>query len=207
MENTDENYKYDSTNAQCSNAYLWEPVARIVSREAFAGKRVIDVGCGNGVNAWYLSKMGYEVTAIDPSRSGIEIASGKYPGITFARASAYDDLAASFGRFSLAISLEVIEHCFWPRRFLNTIYSLLDPGGLTIISTPYHGYAKNLLIAVSGKFDFHFNPLWDGGHIKFWSANTLRKLFRETGFKSVEFERVGRIFPWLAKSIIAIGRK
>ena len=54
--------------------------------------------------------------------------------------------------------------------------------------------------------DKHFTALWDNGHIKFWSIDTLGELLREAGFVDVRFERVGRIPP-LAKSMIAIARK
>ena len=80
------------------------------------------------------------------------------------------------------------------------------PGGVAIISTPYHGYLKNLALAVSGRLDRHFTALWDHGHIKFWSIETLSKLLREAGFNRLEFRRVGRIPP-LAKSMIAIARR
>ena len=69
-----------------------------------------------------------------------------------------------------------------------------------------HGYFKNLAIAIAGKWDAHHSPLWDHGHIKFWSVRTLDKLLREAGFKLIEFRRVGR-FPALAKSMIAIAYK
>jgi 2-polyprenyl-6-hydroxyphenyl methylase/3-demethylubiquinone-9 3-methyltransferase len=75
-----------------------------------------------------------------------------------------------------------------------------------VLSTPYHGYLKNLALAVSGKMDAHFTALWDHGHIKFWSRATLATLLREAGFSRVEFLRVGRIPP-LAKSMIAVARK
>ena len=85
-------------------------------------------------------------------------------------------------------------------------FSLLEPGGTAIISTPYHGYIKNLVMALSGKMDAHFTALWDNGHIKFWSYKTLSALLAEAGFVDIRFERVGRIPP-LAKSMIAIARK
>ncbi len=79
-------------------------------------------------------------------------------------------------------------------------------GGVAIISTPYHGYWKNLALAVTGKMDYHFTPLWTHGHIKFWSRDTLGRLLREAGFENISFRRVGRIHP-LAKSMIAIAEK
>lgn len=75
-----------------------------------------------------------------------------------------------------------------------------------MISTPYHGYWKNLALALAGKMDDHFTALWDHGHIKFWSVRTLDALLEEAGFVDVCFERVGRV-PALAKSMVAVARK
>jgi 2-polyprenyl-6-hydroxyphenyl methylase/3-demethylubiquinone-9 3-methyltransferase len=104
------------------------------------------------------------------------------------------------------VSLEVVEHLFDPPSFAKTLFDLVEPGGLAIVSTPYHGYWKNLAISLTGKFDSHFTALRIGGHIKFWSIHTLRTLLIEAGFTEIEFLRVGRI-PVLAKSMIAIARK
>ncbi len=60
-------------------------------------------------------------------------------------------------------------------------------------------------MALSGKLDKHFTALWDHGHIKFWSMNTLTILLEEAGFRDIRFERVGRIPP-LAKAMIAVAR-
>ena len=75
-----------------------------------------------------------------------------------------------------------------------------------IISTPYHGYLKNLALAVTGKLDAHFTALWDYGHIKFWSVRTLSALLREVGLTVEKVFRVGRL-PVLAKSMIAVARR
>ena len=81
-----------------------------------------------------------------------------------------------------------------------------DSGDYTIISTPYHGYLKNLAIALAGNFDFHVKLLWDYGHIKFISIKTLTELLRKTGYVEVTFLRLGRILC-LAKSMLAVARK
>ena len=79
-------------------------------------------------------------------------------------------------------------------------------GGVAIVSTPYHGYLKNLALALMGKMDAHFTVLWDHGHIKFWSIPTLTTLLTEVGFCNIRFHRVGRI-PTFAKSMIAVANK
>jgi 2-polyprenyl-3-methyl-5-hydroxy-6-metoxy-1,4-benzoquinol methylase len=168
--------------------------------------RAFDLGCGNGATAHMLSSLGFVVTGVDPSQSGIELARKAYPTCRFEIGSAYDDLAVGYGTFPLVVSLEVIEHCYDPRRFAHTLFDLVEPGGTAIVSTPYHGYLKNLALAISGNLDTHFTVLWDGGHIKFFSIQTLRQLLSEVGFEDIRFIRVGRIPP-LAKSMIAVARK
>lgn len=93
-----------------------------------------------------------------------------------------------------------------PRRYAATLFALVQPGGTAIVSAPYHGYWKNLALAITGRMGAHFTALWDHGHIKFWSIRTLSELLHEAGFADIRFERVGRV-PALAKSMIAIARR
>ena len=153
-----------------------------------------------------LTELGWDVTGVDPSAEGIAQARAHYPGLKLYEGSAYDDLAARYGRFPVVTSLEVVEHVYAPRQYAATLFDLLEPGGTAIISTPYHGYWKNLVMALSGKLDNHFTALWDHGHIKFWSIRTLTALLTEAGLVDLRCERVGRV-PALAKSMIAVARR
>ncbi len=102
--------------------------------------------------------------------------------------------------------MEVLEHLYSPVKYLKNIYNWLDNPGYLILTTPYHGYFKNLLIVLFNKFDKHFDPLWEGGHIRFFSTKTLHKILRETGFYPIRFYGSGR-FPFLWKSIIVVAEK
>jgi 2-polyprenyl-6-hydroxyphenyl methylase/3-demethylubiquinone-9 3-methyltransferase len=199
-------YEFKSAEPTWASQYLWAPMLETVRARLPNGGRIFEVGCGNGAAARMLADLGYEVTGIDPSEGGIALAKRESPKARLEVGSAYDDLAAAYGRFPVVISLEVVEHCFWPRQFARSVFDLLEPGGTAIISTPYHGYIKNLMLALFDKFDSHWGPLWDGGHIKFWSERTLGALLAETGFTDVRFVRAGRFGP-IAKSMIAIARK
>jgi 2-polyprenyl-3-methyl-5-hydroxy-6-metoxy-1,4-benzoquinol methylase len=191
---------------QSWNVETWAVLKRILAECVFSDRRAFEIGCGNGATAHFLYELGFSVTGVDPSESGIALAQKAFPEASLHVGSAYDDLAAIYGTFPLVISLEVIEHCFHPRRFARTFFSLLEPGGLGILSTPYHGYWKNLALAITGRWDAHLGPLWDGGHIKFFSTATLGALLQEVGFRQISFVRVGRIPP-LAKSLIAIAHR
>ena len=153
-----------------------------------------------------MSTKGWEVTGVDPSIDGIAQASAAFPTLNLKVGSAYESLAETYGRFPFLISLEVVEHVYNPRLYIKNAYNLLEDGGVAVFSTPYHGYWKNLALAVSGKMDGHFTALWDHGHIKFWSMKTLSQLMSEVGFKGIIFYRVGRV-PHLAKSMIAVASR
>lgn len=204
----DPGYRWADSRPNHSHEYLLPTVMRELGRlkPAEPPLRIFDLGCGNGSMAHALSRLGYDVTGIDPSREGIEQAQRAYPSLRLDMGSAYDDLAGKYGRFPAVISLEVVEHLYAPRTFAAHLFDLLEPGGTAIVSTPYHGYLKNLVLAATGKMDAHFTALWDHGHIKFWSMRTLGALLREAGFIDLRFHRVGRV-PALAKSMIVVAQR
>lgn len=200
-----ESYPHRGEGLGFHHQYLLPTVERILMA---AGERsIFEIGFGNGAVADFFSRKDFRVTGIEPSREGVALARSAFPQLTqLAQASVYDVSPELFGTFPIVLSLEVIEHLYAPRRFVAACQSLLEPGGILILSTPYHGYLKNLAVAAAGRFDRHCDPLWDHGHIKFWSIRTLGRLLREGGFVEIKFFRVGRIAP-LAKSMIAIARR
>lgn len=200
-------YSYFDDAPTWPDAYLWSPLLRVLKSVAPPPRKIFELGCGNGATAVRLAAEGYSVTGVDPSTSGIEIAQRRADdNLRFAVGSTSDDLAAKYGTFPVVISLEVIEHCPSAREFMQSFASLLAPGGVGIISTPYHGYLKNLALVASGRFDRHFDPLWEGGHLRFFTIRKLAALFEEFGFQRYEFHRIGRV-PVLAKSVLAVIRR
>jgi 2-polyprenyl-6-hydroxyphenyl methylase/3-demethylubiquinone-9 3-methyltransferase len=199
-------YRYEDAQLNASHDYLLPAVRAILASLSPSHRRIFEVGCGNGSVANALSELGFEVTGIDASEEGITQAHQSLPDLNLHLGSAYDNLGIQYGQFPVVISLEVVEHLYFPRKFAKTAYDLLQAGGTAIISTPYHGYWKNLAMALTGTMDVHFTALWDHGHIKFWSFQTLYDLLSEAGFVNISFIRAGRI-PILAKSMIAIAKK
>lgn len=200
-------FQYHDDEATWSNHYLWPPLIALLKRHAPSPARILEIGCGNGATARMLASLGYEVVGFDPSESGIEIAKRACPaGVEFHVGSIDDDIASRFGVFPVVISLEVIEHCPSSRQFMSAFMQGMQPDGVGILSTPYHGFLKNIAVVAAGKFDHHFDPLWEGGHLKFFSIRKLEQLFKEFGIGQHSIHRVGRVPP-LAKSMMAVVRR
>lgn len=170
--------------------------------------KIIDIGCGNGYVASVLAEAGHSVTGVDVSTDGIVIARAAYPHIQFFVCSVYDEqLMEIAGALSdCLIALELVEHLLYPKQLFEQSYRLLRPGGHLIISTPSHGYVKNLSISLLGGWDGHFGVDQDGGHIKFFSRKTIGTMAANSGFRNLRFDGAGRI-PGLRKSMIMIGKK
>ncbi len=171
---------------------------------------ICDLGCGNGYIAARLAALGYHVTGVDASKSGIELAQKNYhaDNLEFICAGIDSSLltALSPKKFDLVLSSDVIEHLYRPADLMETATSLLRPGGHLVIGTPYHGYLKNLALSFLNRWDAHHTVAWDGGHIKFFSVSTLRNLIRHYGYSDISFSYYGRV-PLLWKNMICRARK
>ena len=141
-------YSWRSAEPTCAHAYLWPALHRILADGIAEGRarRVFDLGCGNGATARALAAEGWEVAGVDPSQQGIVHA--RATGLDLRVGSAYDDLASAFGRWPFVLCLEVVEHVYFPHRLARALFELCEPGALAIVSTPYHGYCKNLALSL-----------------------------------------------------------
>jgi len=199
MTETQEKYGWQSPEPTPAHGYILPAVTRLLP----AGKplRILDAGCGNGFLAGQLARMGHEVTGVDISEDGVEIARIHYPQIPFHIVSLYDDLRPIGRDFDLIISSEVIEHLYFPRVFLDRMRPLIHARGHIIVTTPYHGYLKNLAISLVDGWDHHHTTDWEGGHIKFFSEASLTRMLRAAGFDDIVFNNAGR-FPLFWKSMV-----
>ncbi len=199
-----EDYGYSSLAPTWDDSYIYNRIENWLAKTQ--AKTVFELGCGNGHTVKRLMAKGYDVTAIESSESGVALARSLCPGARIEVCSVYEDLAARFKQFDAVVSVEVVEHLYDPHLFAQRCFEVLKPGGVALISTPYHGYLKNLAIAIAGKWDSHHDPLWHHGHIKFFSRATLSQLFAAQGLTLKTFERLGRM-PVLAKSMLGVFQK
>lgn len=198
-------YGYSNSNAGHHHAYLLPQLLPMLPSPKDARNsqlRVLDLGCGNGSLSHVISQNGYEVVGVEESDSGFKFASTSFSNCQFIQASIYNLPYSQLEKsFDVVISSEVIEHLFYPRALLKAAKKCLKPNGSLILTTPYHGYLKNVSLAISNKMDNHFTVLRDGGHIKFFSVQTLTTLLKSEGYKDIKFSFAGRL-PYLWKSML-----
>lgn len=204
--NSSGRYGWADSNNPESFGFDSPSILKICKQEKF--NKILDAGCGNGALCRLLHREGFEVSGCDADEEGVELARKASNGaIPFKVLSIYDN-ASLLGQagFDAVIASQVIEHLFSPGVLISFSNSVLKKGGCLILTTPYHGYLKNLTLSILNKWDSHHTTLWEGGHIKFWSQKTLRKLLEKQNFEFEFFKGIGR-FPYLWKSMLMVFRK
>jgi SAM-dependent methyltransferase len=170
-----------------------------------AGTKIIDVGCGTGEFCDFFYGLGFHAEGSDLSHAAIAHARKTYKGkgLTFHTGEVHTLLPAHAGCYGVAFSSEVIEHLFDVANWLGAINQLLEPDGYLILTTPYHGFAKNLAIDLFG-YSRHYDPL--GQHIRFFDKAGLTRCLRLCGFEPLSWTGYGRPWPFW-KSMFVVARK
>ena len=110
----------------------------INERAPLAGKRVLDVGCGGGLLAESMAKLGAEVLGIDPAPENVEVAERHAAAMELPvryLASTVEDLPADRTGFDVVTALEVVEHLADVPGFLAACAARVRPGGVLVLST------------------------------------------------------------------------
>jgi len=153
------------------------------------GKTALDIGCGAGLLAEPLARLGAKVTAVDAAPELIEAAKAHAAGQGLSidyRAVGAELLEA---QYDLVTSMEVIEHVAEPQAFIDDLAARLAPGGLMILSTPNRtAWSKLLTITLAeglgqipkGTHDFD----------KFIDPDTMRGLLAQAGLECIDFEGI-----------------
>ncbi|MEO6850703.1 MAG: methyltransferase domain-containing protein, partial [Mucilaginibacter sp.] len=147
--------EYTSSGPRHSFFYLLAPLLTMINKAD--NRCILDLGCGNGYLVSTLVKEGYNAYGTDASESGIALAKQEYPDRFFLQDLSTGLLPSQLMAlaFDTIISTEVIEHLYDAPGFVDFCKQALMKNGTLIISTPYHGYLKNLVLSIFNKWDKH----------------------------------------------------
>lgn len=105
---------------------------------AFEGLRFLDIGCGGGLLAEPMARLGADVVGADASQTNIEVARlhAEQSGLTIDyRAQASETLEAAREKFDVILNMEVVEHVSDVEFFMRSCARMVNPGGLMFVAT------------------------------------------------------------------------
>ncbi|HEY0625443.1 MAG TPA: bifunctional 2-polyprenyl-6-hydroxyphenol methylase/3-demethylubiquinol 3-O-methyltransferase UbiG [Allosphingosinicella sp.] len=155
------------------------------SRTPLTGKRAADVGCGAGLLAEPLARLGADVTGIDAAPENIAAARlhAERQGLAIDyRVGSVDVLTAPY---DLITSLEVVEHVTDPRAFIGGLADALAPDGLLVLSTPNRTSMSRLMMITLGEGTGRI-PKGTHDWEKFLTPEELLALLRDAGLEVVD---------------------
>jgi 2-polyprenyl-6-hydroxyphenyl methylase/3-demethylubiquinone-9 3-methyltransferase len=130
------------------------------SRAPFSGLRLIDIGCGGGLVAEPMTRLGFAVTGIDAGAESIAVAATHARGLDLAidyRETTAEALAGE-PPFDVVLALEIIEHVTDPRAFAADCARLLAPDGLMIVATLSRTLRSLALAKIAAEYVLRWIP-------------------------------------------------
>jgi len=188
------------------------------------GKRLLDVGCGDGRFLLQARNRYSQVQGVDISERAVEAACAR--GLEVRQVD-INKSALPFpdGAFDTVVSLDVIEHVIDPYTFVKELGRVLEPDGYLLLSTPNIRYLKRILqLVFTGRFPgTSGDPVgFDGGHLHYFTSRDVAELMRQAELRTERtvgvipsrrlavlraFAKVRLVYEWLSPGIVVIGRK
>jgi 2-polyprenyl-6-hydroxyphenyl methylase/3-demethylubiquinone-9 3-methyltransferase len=123
-----------------------------LGKAPFSGLSLLDIGCGGGLVAEPMARLGFRVTGIDAAAESIAVAEAHAAlqgvAIDYRQGSA-EALVEAGATFDAVLALEVVEHVADPALFLESIGRLVRPGGAVVLST-LNRTAKSWALGIVG---------------------------------------------------------
>jgi 2-polyprenyl-6-hydroxyphenyl methylase / 3-demethylubiquinone-9 3-methyltransferase len=200
----DEPAKYDQLVERFADAAWWERTGPLGGLHllndvrapyfdkaligGFAGKRILDVGCGGGIFAEYAARAGARVVAIDPSSRSIEVAQGhaQSQGLEIDYRCAYAETFTDPEPFDAVFAVDVLEHVAHLDATLDMCAQVMKPKGLFGFLTHNQTLEAFTFLIWHGEYELGFVPKGNHDFHKFIRPDELRNRLAARGLRVAE---------------------
>jgi SAM-dependent methyltransferase len=185
--------------------FLFERVADV--RGADGGPaRVLDVGCGEGHLTAALAGAGHSALGADVSAEALRRARSLYPYLDLRAIPADGEWPLADASFDFVWAGDVLEHVADTLGWLSEVRRVLRSGGVFALTTPSHGRASLLALALTPRgFDRRFDPR--GDHLRFYTRRALAELLGEFGFHEIAVRARGGVLRGSQRVLLASARR
>jgi len=155
----------------------------------FAGLRILDIGCGGGLLAEPMARMGADVVGADAAERNIPVTRvhAEQSGLTIDyRHTTAEAMAAAGEQFDVVLNMEVVEHVASPIDYLIACRQLLKPGGLHICSTLNRNPKSFMMAIVGAEHVMRWLPKGTHEWSKFITPDELFDLLSQSGMEPVD---------------------
>jgi 2-polyprenyl-6-hydroxyphenyl methylase/3-demethylubiquinone-9 3-methyltransferase len=157
--------------------------------DCLSGLKILDIGCGGGIVAEPLAKLGASVTGIDPAEENIAVAKShaEKSGLTIDyRATTIEAVADKKELFEIVIASEVVEHVADLDLFIRCTAEAVKPGGLLVVTTINRTLKSFALAIVGAEYVLRWLPVGTHRWDKFVTPEELDAAIKPTGLEVVE---------------------
>jgi len=152
--------------------------------DSLAGLRMLDIGCGGGILAEPLARLGATMVGIDPSQSNITVAQHHAAQSQLAidyRTGTAEALAAAGEKFDVVLAMEVVEHVTDLGLFVDSAAAMVKSSGLLFVATLNRTVKSFALAIVGAEYILRWLPRGTHQWDKFVTPNELEIAIEQSG--------------------------
>ncbi len=178
----------------CRLDYITAQIAAEFGRDLtkplpFRGLRLLDIGCGGGLLAEPMARLGADVVGADAAARNIPVARlhAEQSGLAIDyRVTTAEDMAATGEAFDVVLNMEVVEHVADPQSYLTACRNLLKPNGLMICSTLNRNPKSFAMAIIGAEWVMRWLPKGTHDWRKFITPDELYDMIRKAGLEPVD---------------------
>ena len=177
-------------------AFIRETAARHFQRDGltpFEGLSLLDIGCGGGLLAEPMTRLGFAVTGVDASEKNIKTASthAAEAGLPIHyRVGNAESLVGESAAFDVVLNMEVVEHVADLPAYLTACTKLVKPGGLMFVATLNKTLKSLALAKVGAEYILRWLPAGTHDWHRFVEPKRLKAMLQESGLKVLKTQGV-----------------